>query len=940
MKKLYTLIIAILSVVISILVSIFVPSYFDNVGGCIDFAVDPNLNIYNLSYKSKTGEFKISRIDKNGRIQASINLDGSNEECTRSYEKVEVDQKGNILLKITDRDSTIKDGINAIKSEKILMYDMDLNFVKEIAGVDFSDRESLLDEPYIFDYQVIKDEVKIFCKDGNNYEILSTNTIDTYNPTSEQKFSIIPDASVSSDTKWVSDIAVSSNGKVVYSNYKGEIYILEDGEFKNITNDIGINNAYPTDFSVDSNNNLYFTDIVNMNFYQMDMQSLNLKQLYNKNSVINKKSNISFGNIKNVSYVSDGEFCSILKTSSGEEYVGFGVTENHIKNIKNDNILFQVILFIVCSIALFFIIYGVVKVVFKMQEKTTLTLKIVLCFLPVYILAIGILFAIFTYNLKAQNDNNLVSAQETSARIVAENIDVDLFKNVNTSKSYLTDDYMKLSEQIENICKKAVCFGEQQPDYIMFYSVNDGVIYRNFAKNLNEGSSLSLKKEAIIEDTSIVPVDYKYDKETAEKYYSLWNNMSKSNKLTNEKYSLSISNGGINFISGFEPIYDLSGNPVGFVESRVSKLERRDSRFYRNIMIVVISVISITVLIFIYFLLVLKFSFLPLKAIVKYIYGISEGKWNTKLNIKSKDEFAFIGKGLKTMSDKIIQYNSGNILLNQEYLKFVPQDLFKLLGKSRVTDINLNDRSIRKINILSVKFDVKEENYLTVQGINDYFERTNKKYISLFDIVNRNNGVVEKFDVFGMTALFPENPFDAVAASMQFAEQFAEDISQNSFRIALGSAEATIGIMGSSNRMSVSIVSEELMLMEYISSFVSKMNIKHFAMQSMIDAIQNNKGFKSFRFIGQIKHPNKDKPIKIYELISTTSSYEKNLYNETKPIFEKGVDSYIKGDIAGARRIFVTILKVNESDKVAMYYFGLCNSLDYKKIKDWKGYLF
>lgn len=77
--------------------------------------------------------------------------------------------------------------------------------------------------------------------------------------------------------------------------------------------------------------------------------------------------------------------------------------------------------------------------------------------------------------------------------------------------------------------------------------------------------------------------------------------MSKSNKLTNEKYSLSISNGDINFISGFEPIYDLSGNPVGFVESRASRLERGGSRFYRNIMIVVISVISITVLVFIFF---------------------------------------------------------------------------------------------------------------------------------------------------------------------------------------------------------------------------------------------------------------------------------------------------------------------------------------------------
>lgn len=940
MKKLYIMIILMLSMVISILVSIFIPGHLNNIGNFIDFAVDSNLNVYKLSYKSKTGEFKISRIDQNGNVKASKNLDASNGEYTKSYEKLKVDQKGNILLKMTDKYAKGADEINAIKSEKILMYDIDLNFVKEIAEVDFSDRESLLIEPYIFDYQVIKDEVKIFCKDGNNYEILSTNTVDSCNPTNEQKFSIIPDASVSSDTKWVSDMAVSSNGKVIYSDYKGEIYILEGGEVKNITNDIGIDNAYPRTFSVDSNDNLYFTDIVNMNFYQLNMQNLNLKQLYNKDSVINKKGNICFGDIKNISYISDGEFCSILQTTSGEEYIDFGVTENHIKNIKNNNIFFQVILFFVSSIAIFFIIYGLVKIVCKIKEKTTLTLKIALGFLPVYILAMVILFFIVIYNLADQNKNNLTNTQETNARIIAENIDGNLFKNISTHKSYLTDDYIKLSDQVESICKKMVCFDELQPDYIMLYTVNDGVIYRSYAKGLKEENSANPEKEVIIEDASIIPINYKYGKETAEKYYSLWDNMSEFNRLSDEKYNLLVSDSGSKFVSGFEPICDSGGNIVGFVESRIDRLEHKDMHFYKNIMAVVISVILITMLIFIYFIIVIRFSFLPLREIKRYINDIVAGKWDSRINIKSKDEFVFIGKGFKLMSDKIIQYTSGNILLNKEYLKFVPKDLFKLLGKSRVTDIDLNDRNVRVINVVSIKFDVKEEDYLTVQGINEYFEKTNKKYLSLFDIVNRNNGVVEKFDVFGTTVLFLENPFDAVAASMQFAEQFSGDVSQSNFRIALGSVEATIGVMGSSDRMSVAIISEELILMEYISKFVNKMGIRHFAMQSMIDATQNRTIFNSCRFIGQIKHPNKDKPVKIYEIISTASSYEKKLYNETKPIFEKGVDSYIKGDIAGARRIFVAILKVNESDKMAMHYFGLCNSLDYKKTKDWKGYLF
>ena len=145
--------------------------------------------------------------------------------------------------------------------------------------------------------------------------------------------------------------------------------------------------------------------------------------------------------------------------------------------------------------------------------------------------------------------------------------------------------------------------------------------------------------------------------------------------------------------------------------------------------------------------------------------------------------------------------------------------------------------------------------------------------------------------------------------------------------------------MGNNSRMSITVMSEELILMEYASRCLSKMQISHFAMQSMIDEIQNNSGFSNYRFIGQIKHPKQDKPIKIYEFINARNLYERKLYLGTKSLFERAVNDYIEGNLAEARKTFSSILKINESDKMAMYYLGICDELDYKATLNWKGYI-
>lgn len=941
MSKKYIVVSVTISIIISVLMCISVFNKKTDLENIVDTSVDKNFNIYELNYNTQTEKFRLIKADKHGHIKAYEDFDSVGENKEINYDQIEVDGYGNIFVKVTEINNTVEKNLRPILKEKVLMYDNNLNFIREIVSVDFSNRSDTVEKTYIFNYQVMNNKIKIFCRDGNNYEILSAN-IDEDQPLEiEHKFTIIPDISSMENVKWVSDIMVSSTGKIVYSDYVGRLYISDGDGFKHINDIVSDNKIFSSAFSLDSDDNLYFTDIINMDYYQLNLGNLNINKLYNKDSIINAKKNIRFADSTYVNYVEDGEFYGMLRTSDNTQYISFGKTETYIDRLVGNDIHFKILFILISSAILFLIILGIIKVILKLKSRAFLTLKIMLRFLPAYMISMGALFVILIYMLIERNSSILLVGQATNAKIAEENINGDLFKKINSNESYLSDEFDNVRKQIDRAYKRAYEYSTPKLDYIMSYVENNGVLFRNFMIGDSQDFFASDEQVNFLNRaSSIVPIDYSLDEDTVSRYYSLWDVIKSGKTPSTSDLSFIVNDNHGEWLVSCEPIYDSEGQAVGFIGSSINKWESQDVFFYKTVGFVTIA-FSVTVIItFVYFIVVLKFAFLPLKELDKGVKKIGEGKWDTKVNIKSRDEFAEIGNGFNMMTDRINRYVSSYAELNQIYFKFVPSGLIKLLGKTDILGINLDDRNHELVSVLTIKFDVKKENYLTIENMNDYFQRTNQKYMMLFDTVRENNGIIEKFDAFGMTVLFLGNPFHAVTASIQFVEQLSLDDFKNSFRIALGVADATIGVMGDNSRISISIISEEHLLMDYVCDFLDKVKVKHFALQSMIDAIEDDSISDIYRFIGQVKHPLRNKPVKIYEFIDNNILNKKKLYIELKPLFEQGVNNYINGDFFKARRIFSEVLSLNESDSMAMYYLGLCDNLNYQMIKDWKGYLF
>ena len=87
-------------------------------GKLIDVTFDKNLNIYNLNYINRTGEYQILKVDENGSVKKSKKLDQPS--SLVSYDKIGVDNSGNIIIKMTEKSEEIDNGARSIKNEKIL----------------------------------------------------------------------------------------------------------------------------------------------------------------------------------------------------------------------------------------------------------------------------------------------------------------------------------------------------------------------------------------------------------------------------------------------------------------------------------------------------------------------------------------------------------------------------------------------------------------------------------------------------------------------------------------------------------------------------------------------------------------------------------------------------------------------------------------------------
>lgn len=330
----------------------------------------------------------------------------------------------------------------------------------------------------------------------------------------------------------------------------------------------------------------------------------------------------------------------------------------------------------------------------------------------------------------------------------------------------------------------------------------------------------------------------------------------------------------------------------------------------------------------------LKYSLKSLNILKTGVSEIAAGKWDTRVEVKTRDEFSDIGYAFNRMSDYIQDYVQELIRLNNAYIKFVPEELFTLLNKKSVLEVNLGDQSLKKMSLMYINtrdFYDKSRCYST-QEIFDYL---NSVFQTSAEVIGQNSGVIERFEGSGVIALFGEKTDDALNSALKLLEKFQEN---REIGISIHHGEIMLGIVGHHERLAATAISEEVnktLLLEKLSAqFGTRLILSDRAFRSLTD---KEKYF--YRYIGKVLEKTTGKVTELYEFLDSIDLEDKNRKIKTKELFEKGVSYYQEGQFFEARKRFIDVIKIDGQDKLAKTYLFLCEKYHEQVPGEWQGVL-
>lgn len=925
--------------------------YRPDFGVFLSSDMDPGGNIYVLGVNTDTNKYKVTKVRSNGQVQFQMNLDSSTDKIQNTYRFIESDSKGNFYIVKEERDIyTVADDKSEypILRETVLMYDTNGNYIKQAASADFSQDASPPIAPYIRKLQIVDQKVTLVCAIDTTYRVITADPLQDTQNQELKIFTINPITDQSTkNIEWVQDIAVLSNGRVVYSTKSGKFYAMDNqSTFLDYTEVVSRDSILLTGFSVDGSDNLYFTDALSGNFYKMDTRSISTTNIYQLESSVVTNTDIKLKDLRTPKLISLDDYYAPSKDFSNPYHVRFGANSLIIKNVTGAFVPGGFLITIVVAAAVIGL-YFLLKIAIRYEiKRIPLALRITGLFFPVFLVSMLVLLFITVKDASDEYIKVLKNDQDIGAKIASDHIDGDLFFSIDHTGDYMNTNYISLRNMVQEAYNDIASKIGDRSDYVVAYVVKNNKIYSTFSSKYKTESesyeSLKYTNPDMITNNTML-VDYALERSETEKIYAAWKSFTSETEVTD---IVRIDFGDVygDISASFAPIKLRDGTVVGFVGNFIDENIHRNRKIRQIFEHSSSAILIAVVLVFGYMCLIVKYSLRPIKILEKSINAMGRGVWNTRARVTSKDEFADIAETFNLMSSKMDKYTSNLILLNEKYVKYAPSEIFKLIGKDKITAVHLHDYKTLNMNIIYLTFNISCQDTDSFSSEKELFDLLNASYESFFNVVEKNRGVVHLFSSIGARILFPNSAEDAFNASMQFKEVFINDKIRETLNLTLGSGEVLLGISGNSQRRGVLVVSDQLMQLFNIDRYLRTLKINHVATDSIIKKLPQT-GICNYRFIGNIGKVYSSGSVGVYEIIDMNNHYRKDLYINTKELFENAVKVYRNGEFIKARKMFSDVLKINSKDAVAIHYLMKCdeqiNAKDNKfNRKEWTGNLF
>lgn len=304
---------------------------------------------------------------------------------------------------------------------------------------------------------------------------------------------------------------------------------------------------------------------------------------------------------------------------------------------------------------------------------------------------------------------------------------------------------------------------------------------------------------------------------------------------------------------------------------------------------------------------------------------IAAGNFSVRIGNMPRDEIGDIGHGVNTLAENLLTSFSANESLKDVYFKFVPIQFMHMLGKSNITEINLGDGLSMDMTILFCdirSFSLNSE----MMTAKENFRFVNSFLGIAGPLIRKYNGFVDKYIGDAVMALF----IDADAAVKTGIELYKEIVVNDETSICVGrdkinigigihSGMTMLGIIGENERLSSTVISNNVNLTSRLESLTKLYNTGMIISRDTLERLKDSTVF-NMRFLGMIQVAGVNEVKALFEVLDALDEKRRMSRLATKELFESGVRQYHFGNLELSLENFKKVLEQDPFDTAVNIY--------------------
>jgi len=264
--------------------------------------------------------------------------------------------------------------------------------------------------------------------------------------------------------------------------------------------------------------------------------------------------------------------------------------------------------------------------------------------------------------------------------------------------------------------------------------------------------------------------------------------------------------------------------------------------------------------------------------------------------------------------------------LANSYARFIPAEVFTLIGKNSVIEVSLGDATQTEITVLFS--DIRSFTALSeTMSPSENFEFLNALMKRPGPVIRQNNGFIDKYIGDSIMAIFPKSPEDALNAGIQMKQNLfaynlrrkAKGLSELKIGIGINTGKVIMGTIGEEERMDATVISDAVNLASRIEGLTKQFETTILISEQTLFRLTDPSKYK-YRMLDQVHVKGKQEPVAIFEIFDGDPPEEFSMKCVMQRSFEHAVQNFQNKMYPDAIKIFRKILDVNPSDTQAKIY--------------------